>query len=113
MTVKTRRRRTLRRRTRQKRRGGNSEEPTIIRFRLEGCAACNMSQDAWDEFAKTSPIKPVEIEQSAIPPKWNNEVQAFPTYIVVMDGKKVAKEQGAITDPAKLKKLASKARKNR
>jgi hypothetical protein len=72
-----------------------------------------MSQDTWDQFAKTSPIKPVEIEQSAIPPEWNNEVQAFPTYIVVMDGKKIAKEQGAITDLAKLKKLASKAKKIR
>jgi hypothetical protein len=72
-----------------------------------------MSQDTWDEFAKTSPIKPVEIEQSAIPPEWNNEVQAFPTYIVAVNGKKIAKEQGAITDASKLKKLASKAKKNR
>jgi len=110
MTVKTRTRKL--RRTRR-RRGGANSEPTIIRFRLEGCAACNMSQDTWDKFAKTSPIKPVEIEQSAIPPEWNNEVQAFPTYIVAVNGKKIAKEQGAITDPAKLKKLASKAKKNR
>jgi hypothetical protein len=69
-----------------------------------------MSQGAWDEFAKTSPIKPVEIEQSAIPPEWNKEVQAFPTYIVEKDGKKIAKQQGAITDPEKLNKLASKGR---
>lgn len=110
MTVKTRRRR--RRRTRR-RGGGNSEEPKIIRFRLEGCAACNMSQDAWNEFVKTSPIKSVEIEQSAIPPEWNKEVQAFPTYIVAVNGKKVAKEQGAITDPAKLNKLALKAKRRR
>lgn len=101
-------------RTRRRRRGGTEEEPPmIIRFRLEGCGACNMSQNAWDTFAKTSPIKPVEIEQSAIPPQWNDEVKAFPTYIVVVDGKKVvAKKQGAITDPANLKKLAKKARKS-
>jgi hypothetical protein len=69
-----------------------------------------MSQDTWDKFAKTSPIKAVEIEQSAIPPEWNKEVQAFPTYIVAANGKKIAKEQGAITDPEKLKTLALKGR---
>ena len=82
----------------------------IIRFRLNGCGACEMSQPAWAEFENdpSDGIKKVEIESSAIPPEWSNEVKAFPTYIVVVDGKKVAKEQGAITDIAKLKALAKK-----
>jgi hypothetical protein len=77
---------------------------------MEGCGACEASKDAWTEFENdsTDDSKKVKIERSAIPPEWDGEVQAFPTYIVVVDGKKVAKEQGAITDASKLKKLAKR-----
>ena len=108
-------RKTIRRRrryTRRKKRGGRDDkQPMIIRFWLEGCGACAMSEDAWTKFEKDSPIKTVKIESSAIPPEWSEEVKAFPTYIVVVDGKKVAKEQGAITDLSKLRKLASKGKR--
>jgi len=102
-----------RRRQRTRRRGGQmqAEPPTIIRFWLNGCGACAASEEAWTQFEKESPIKTVKIESSAIPPKWSEEVKAFPTYIVVVDGKKVAKEQGAIQDIGKLKKLAAKGRR--
>jgi hypothetical protein len=74
-----------------------------------------MSQDAWAEFENdpSDDSKKVEIESSEIPPEWSNEVKAFPTYVVVVDGKKVAKEQGAITNPEKLKKLVRKAKRRR
>ena len=62
-----------------------------------------MSEQAWTDFEGMSPIKTVKIERAAIPPKWNHEVKAFPTYLVVgRNGKKLKKKQGAITDPAKL-----------
>ena len=111
MVRKTRTRKQQRRRSIKRRKGGSkSGEPIIIRFWLDGCGACAMSEDAWTKFEKESPIKTVKIESKAIPPEWNSEVKAFPTYIVVVDGKKVAKEQGAITDLSKLKKLANKGR---
>ena len=101
--------RTLRRRSIMRRRigggggGGGGGEVTIIRFWMEGCGACAMSKQAWTDFKAMSPTKTVEIESAASPSKWNGEVKAFPTYIVVgPNGKKLKKKQGAITDPAKL-----------
>jgi hypothetical protein len=78
---------------------------------MNGCGACAASEEAWTQFEKESPIKTVKIESDSIPPEWSKEVKAFPTYIVVVDGKKVAKEQGAIQDVGKLKKLAGKGRR--
>ena len=78
---------------------------------MNGCGACEVSKDAWTQFEKESPIKTDKIESSEIPPEWSEEVKAFPTYIVVVDGKKVAKEQGAITDVSKLRKLVEKGKK--
>lgn len=76
---------------------------TIIRFWMNGCGACAMSEKAWTDFEEISPVKTVKIESAAIPPRWNNEVKAFPTYVVVgPNGKKLKKKQGAITDPAQL-----------
>ena len=80
---------------------------TIIRFWMNGCGACQMSEEAWTEFEKMSPVKTVKIERAAIPPQWDNEIKAFPTYIVVgPNGKKLKKKMGAITDSAKLMQLA-------
>ena len=94
--------RTLRRRSIMRRRIGG-RGLTIIRFWMEGCGACAMSERAWTDFEGMSPIKTVAIERAAIPPQWSKEVKAFPTYIVVgPNGKKLKKKQGAITDPAKL-----------
>lgn len=95
---------TLRRRSIMRRRiGGSRSGVTIIRFWMQGCGACEMSEDAWTKFEGMSPVKTVKIERAAIPPKWNHEVEAFPTYLVVgPNGKKLKKKQGAITDPAKL-----------
>jgi len=82
---------------------GRSSKLTIIRFWMQGCGACAMSKQAWTDFEGMSPIKTVAIERAAIPPQWDSEVKAFPTYIVVSaNGKKLKKKQGAITDPAKL-----------
>ena len=108
----TRVRRHKKRYTR-KRRGGFTNSPvTVIRFWMEGCGACAASEEAWTQFEndRSDDSKKVKIERSAIPPEWDGEVEAFPTYIVVVDGKKVAKEQGAITDASKLRKLAAKGK---
>ena len=81
----------------------SSSGVTVIRFWMQGCGACAMSEQAWTDFKAMSPTKTVEIESAAIPSKWNGEVKAFPTYVVVgPNGKKLKKKQGAITDPAKL-----------
>ena len=108
------RRRRNRRRTRKNRMGGFTGEPVqIIRFWMNGCGACRASEAAWTKFENESDdddsIKKVKIERDAIPAEWNQEVEAFPTYIVVVDGKKVAKEIGANTDLGKLKEVAVKA----
>jgi hypothetical protein len=66
-----------------------------------------MSETAWTDFEEMSPVKTVKIERAAIPPQWNSEIKAFPTYIVVgPNGKKLKKKTGAITDSAKLMQLA-------
>lgn len=115
MVRKTKGRRRNGRRTRKNRRGGFTEKPVqIIRFWMNGCGACQASEAAWTKFEnETDPdgIKKVKIERDAIPVEWDQEVQAFPTYIVVVDGKKVAKETGANTDLGKLKEVAVKASK--
>lgn len=81
---------------------------TVIRFWMDGCGACAMSEDAWTKFEGMSPVKTVKIERAAIPPKWDKEVKAFPTYVVVgPNGKKLRKKQGAITDAAKLMQFAN------
>ena len=86
-----------------RRRSSSSSGVTVIRFWMQGCGACAMSEQAWTDFKAMSPTKTVEIESAAIPSKWNGEVKAFPTYVVVgPNGKKLKKKQGAITDPAKL-----------
>ena len=107
--TKGRRRRTHRRR--RSRRGGQMEEPMIIRFWMNGCGACQASEAAWTKFEGEGDdgVKKVKIERDAIPAKWNQEVEAFPTYIVVVDGKKVAKKTGADTDLGKLKEVAMEA----
>lgn len=114
MVRKTKGRRRNRRRTRKNRRGGFTGKPVqIIRFWMNGCGACRASEAAWTKFENESDdddsIKKVKIERDAIPAEWDQEVQAFPTYIVVVDGKKVAKETGANTDLGKLKEVAVKA----
>ena len=77
---------------------------------MNGCGACRASEAAWTKFEEDDDsIKKVKIERDAIPAEWDQEVQAFPTYIVVVDGKKVAKETGANTDLGKLKEVAVKA----
>jgi thiol-disulfide isomerase/thioredoxin len=85
---------------------------------MNGCGACKASEPEWTKFEEEDDdgIKKVKIESSAIPQEWSRDVQAFPTYIVVVDGKKVAKETGANTDLEELKKVAVKAaskKKNR
>jgi len=66
-----------------------------------------MSEAAWTDFEAMSPVKTVKIERAAIPPQWNSEIKAFPTYIVVgPNGKKLKKKTGAITDSAKLMQFA-------
>jgi tartrate dehydratase beta subunit/fumarate hydratase class I family protein len=76
---------------------------TVIRFWMNGCGACAMSEKAWTDFKKVSGTKTVEIERAAISPQWDSEIKAFPTYVVVdHNGKKLKKKTGAITDPAKL-----------
>ena len=75
---------------------------------MNGCGACQASEADWAKFEQEADdgIKKVKIESQAIPREWSEDVQAFPTYIVVVDGKKVAKEVGANTDLGKLKEVA-------
>ena len=83
---------------------------------MDGCGACQASEAAWTKFEQEAGdgIKKVKIESQAIPQEWSGDVQAFPTYIVVVDGQKVAKEVGADTDLGKLKEVAmSKKSKNK
>ena len=100
--------------TRTRKRSPGGDGITVIRFWMDGCGACAMSENAWTDFEEMSPVKTVKIERAAIPPRWNSEIKAFPTYIVVgANGKKLKKTTGAITDPAKLMKLAKTRNKKR
>ena len=94
--------------------GGSPQGITIIRFWMDGCSACEMSEDAWTKFEGMSPVKTVKIERAAIPPEWDSEVKAFPTYVVVgPNGKKLKKKQGSITDAGKLMRFVKTNRKAR
>jgi hypothetical protein len=98
MAARTRRRRKSAR-TRRRRRGGS--KPTansvkIVRYHLNGCGACNVSKEAWDDFCNNPPpnVEYEAIESKDIPE--SARIKAFPTYVVFVNGKETKRHQGAI-----------------
>jgi hypothetical protein len=101
MAARTRRRRKS---ARSRRRGGRkpAEKPAaksvkIVRYHMNGCKACNVSEKAWDDFCNNPPpnVEHEAIESNDIPE--TARIEAFPTYIVLVNGKEVKRQVGAIT----------------
>jgi len=70
---------------------------------MDGCPACEMSEDAWETFKASGAAKTVEIESANIPE--SAKIEAFPTYVVRKDGKETKRKQGAITDVSEINRL--------
>ena len=111
MAALTRRRRKSTR-TRRRRGGRKSAAKPIgkpavkiVRYHMKGCGACEMSKEAWDDFCKNPPpnVEHEAIEEANIPESAG--IKAFPTYVVFVNGKETKREQGAITDSAKITQL--------
>jgi len=107
MAARTRRRRKSARSRR--RRGGrkSAAKPAvkIVRYHMNGCSACEMSKKAWDDFCNNPPpnVEHEAIEEANIPESAG--IEAFPTYVVFVNGKETNRQQGAITDSAKITQL--------
>ena len=72
---------------------------------MNGCEACNVSKEAWDDFCNNPPpnVEHEAIEEANIPPTAG--IKAFPTYIVFVNGKEVKRQVGAIRDSAEITQL--------
>ena len=111
MATRTRRRRKSARSRR--RRGGRkpAAKPAakssvkIVRYHMNGCSACKMSEEAWNDFCNSSQggVEHEAIEEANIPETAG--INAFPTYVVFVNGKEVNRQEGAITDSAKITQL--------
>ena len=106
MAARTRRRRKSARSRR--RRGGRkpaAKSVKIVRYHMNGCGACEMSEKAWDDFCNSSQggVEHEAIESKDIPESAG--IKAFPTYVVFVNGKETKRHQGAITDSAEITQL--------
>jgi len=99
MAARTRRRRksTRTRRRRGGRKSAAKPAVKIVRYHLNGCGACNVSKEAWDDFCNNPPpnVEYEAIESKDIPETAG--IKAFPTYVVFVNGKEVKRQEGAIT----------------
>ena len=107
MAARTRRHRksTRSRRRRGGRKSAAKPAVKIVRYHMNGCSACEMSKEAWDDFCKNPPpnVEHEAIEEANIPESAG--IEAFPTYVVFVNGKETKRQQGAITDSAKITQL--------
>lgn len=60
----------------------------VVRFRKDGCPACEMSKKPWESFCDQAPpgIRLVDVEEKALPPSIASGIEGFPTYAVHKDG---------------------------
>ena len=96
------------RRIRRRRRGGRMttlnrkvvSKPAakkIVRYHMNGCGACEMSKEAWNDFCNNPPdgVEHEAIEEADIPK--SARIKAFPTYVVFENGRERNRKEGAIT----------------
>jgi hypothetical protein len=70
---------------------------------MDGCPACEMSEDAWKKFKARGSAKTIEIESANIPE--SAKIEAFPTYVVRKGGKETKRKEGAIMDDREISRL--------
>ena len=95
------------RRTRRRRRGGrttlnrkakpSAKSVKIVRYHMNGCGACKMSEKAWNDFCNnlSDGVEHQAIESEHIPE--SARIKAFPTYVVFENGRERNRKEGAIT----------------
>jgi thiol-disulfide isomerase/thioredoxin len=69
----------------------------IVRYHMNGCGACEMSKEAWNDFCNNPPdgVEHEAIEEADIPK--SARIKAFPTYVVFENGRERNRKEGAIT----------------
>ena len=98
--------RKVRRTRRRRRRGGRAtltrkapprKSVKIVRYHMNGCGACEMSKQAWDDFCNnlSDGVEHQAIEEADIPESVG--IKAFPTYVVFVNGRERNRKEGAIT----------------
>ena len=77
----------------------------IVRYHMNGCGACEMSEKAWNDFCNnlSDGVEHQAIESEHIPESAGIEV--FPTYVVFENGRETKRQPGAIMDSAKITQL--------
>ena len=93
---------------RRRRRGGrtttlnrkakpSTKSVKIVRYHMNGCGACEMSKEAWNDFCNNPPdgVEHQAIEEANIPESAG--IKAFPTYVVFVNGRERNRKEGAIT----------------
>lgn len=98
--------RKVRRTRRRRRRGGRAtltrkapprKSVKIVRYHMNGCGACEMSKEAWNDFCNnlSDGVEHEAIEEADIPESAG--IKAFPTYVVFVNGRERNRKEGAIT----------------
>ena len=106
--------RKVRRTRRRRRRGGRAtltrkapprKSVKIVRYYMNGCGACKMSEKAWNDFCNnlSDGVEHQAIESEHIPE--SARIKAFPTYVVFENGRETKRQPGAIMDSAKITQL--------
>lgn len=84
----------------------SSKEPTVIFFYMIGCPYCDKMKSPWESLkAKHSDTKLVKVESQNVPKSLEGEINGFPHFMKIKDGKKVVSVDGSMTEEALEKKL--------
>jgi thiol-disulfide isomerase/thioredoxin len=84
----------------------SSKEPVVIFFYMIGCPYCDKMKGPWENLkAKHSDTKLVKVESQNVPKSLEGEINGFPHFMKIKDGKKVVSVGGSMSEQALEKEL--------
>jgi hypothetical protein len=84
----------------------SSKEPVVIFFYMIGCPYCEKMNGPWESLkAKHSDTKFVRIESQNVPDSVKRDMDGFPHFMKIQDGKKKVSEGGSMSEEALEQKL--------
>lgn len=84
----------------------SSKEPVVIFFYMIGCPHCEAMKGSWENLkAKHSDTKLVKVESQNVPKSLEGEINGFPHFMKIKDGKKVVSVGGSMSEGALEQKL--------
>ncbi len=84
----------------------SSKEPVVIFFYMIGCPYCDKMKGPWESLkAKHSDTKLVKVESQNVPKSLEGEINGFPHFMKIKDGKKVVSVGGSMSEQALEKEL--------